>query len=332
MGEPNNVLNVYMSNAERIHSVLEYYLEEKLPPDWSICGADGFYTVKNSKGKMSHRQRDIIKRVKIGDSCYLLGIENQETINLIFPWRLLEMDCLGYERQIEEIQQKHMDDAVSFGKEDDYKYRFRKKDCLEPILNLILYWGKDKWKEPVSLREMMKMAGLSSGVQKMFQDYKVHIINMRRIPEKALQAMDSDLKYVIGLMKCAGSKDKYERFIQENREYFGRIPKSAVDVIDVCTNVKNVRKYLTFTHPSGAEEEEADMCKALDDIMKDAEKKGVRKGVRQGVKQGVGQVIRALVETCEELGLSKEMTVDKVTKKTSLSKRQAMEFVNQYWC
>lgn len=328
MGEPNNVLNVYMSKAARIRSVLEYYLKEKLPPDWNLCVAEGFYTVKNSKGKMSFRQRDIIRRVEAGEHSYRIGIENQETINLIFPWRLLEMDCLDYGRQIEEIQQKNMDNAVSFGKEDDYKYRFRKKDCLEPILSLTLYWGKEEWKEPVSLREMMKMAGLPPGVQKMFQDYKIHIIHMRRIPEKALQAMDSDLKYVIGLMKCAGSKDKYERFIQEHKDYFSRIPKSAVDVINVCTNIKDIMKHITFTCPAGAEEEEADMCKALDDIMRDAEKKGVRKGVRQGVKQ----MIQALVETCAELGLSKEMTVAKVTEKTSLSKKQAMEFINQYWC
>ena len=200
------------------------------------------------------------------------------------------------------------------------------------ILNLTLYGGKEEGKEPVSLENMMDMTALPYTLQKMFQDYKVHIIHMRRIPEKALRAMDSDLKYVIGLMKCAGSKDKYERFIQQNKEYFSSIPKSAVDVIDVCTNVKNVRKYLTFTRPAGADEEEADMCKALDDIMRDAEKKGVRKGVRQGVKQGVKQVIQALVETCEELGLSKEMTVDRVTRKTSLSKRKAAEYVNQYWC
>lgn len=73
--------------------------------------------------------------------------------------------------------------------------------------------------------------------------------------------------------------------------------------------------------------ENADMCRALDEIKKDAEKNGVKKGVRQGVKQ----VIKALVKTCEEFGLSKEMTVQKVRKEFSLSKSKATEYVNQYW-
>ena len=36
MGEPNNVLNVYMNRPDRLRSVLEYYLGEKLPDKWSF--------------------------------------------------------------------------------------------------------------------------------------------------------------------------------------------------------------------------------------------------------------------------------------------------------
>ena len=127
MGEANNVFNVFMSKPERIRSVLEYYLKEKLSEDWKCEDANGFYALHNSKGKVSHRQRDIIKRVTTAEGSYLLGIENQETRNLIFPWRLLQM----------------------------------------------------------------------------FQDYKVNLVNMRYIPERELEQMDSDLRYILGLMRCA---------------------------------------------------------------------------------------------------------------------------------
>ena len=42
------------------------------------------------------------------------------------------------------------------------------------------------------------------------------------------------MKYVLGIMKHTKSSKKYEMYIRENREYFLRIPKSAVDVIDAC--------------------------------------------------------------------------------------------------
>nr|WP_304710229.1 hypothetical protein [uncultured Acetatifactor sp.] len=34
MGKPNNALAVYMNRPDRIRSVLEYYIGEKLPRDW----------------------------------------------------------------------------------------------------------------------------------------------------------------------------------------------------------------------------------------------------------------------------------------------------------
>ena len=84
--------------------------------------------------------------------------------------------------------------------------------------------------------------------------------------------MDSDLKYVLGIMKCSESRKKYERYIWENREYFSRIPKSALDVIDVCTNIKGLKEHMQFRVNKDGEEE--------------AEKQGVRKGVKQGRQQG----------------------------------------------
>lgn len=64
MGEPNNALNAYMGRPDRIRSVLEYYIGEKLPEDWSMEKEDSFYTIRNSKGKLSFRQRDGIKRIR----------------------------------------------------------------------------------------------------------------------------------------------------------------------------------------------------------------------------------------------------------------------------
>ena len=99
----------------------------------------------------------------------------------------------------------------------------------------MLYWGKKKWGRPLSLFEMTDdISALPLKMQQLAGDYRVHIIHMRQIPEEALQKMDSDLKYVLGIMKHTRSLKKYEMYIRENREYFLRIPKSAVDVIDVC--------------------------------------------------------------------------------------------------
>ena len=188
MGQKNIVLKTYMNKPERIQSVLEYYTKEKLPEDWaSRCEEEsGFYPVVNSKGVITHRERDILKRVKTASGSYLLGIENQEKINLIFPWRLMQMDCLAYERQIEEIQErnkrKYKEQNIKYSQNDDYMYKFYQKDRLEPIINLVLYWGKKPWKTPKGLRDMTSTTHMSQGMQQMFEDYKIHLMSYMPSP------------------------------------------------------------------------------------------------------------------------------------------------------
>ena len=140
-------------------------------------------------------------------------------------------------------------------------------------------------------------------------DYRVHLIHMRSIPDPELEKMGSDLKYVLGLMKRTGSKKKYVEYIQKNREYFSRIPKSAVDVIDACTNIKNIREHLQFQDAqiTRSGEEEADMCYALDAIIRDAEKKGKRQGARQGIDR-TNRLIQLLLADGRQDDLLKSTT------------------------
>lgn len=285
MGEPNNVLNAYMNNPHRIRSVLEYYTGEKLPEDCIMEEENAFYPIRTAKGKISFRQRDRMKRIRTADFSFLLGLENQESVNLIYPWRLMELDCRAYGMQIERLQMKNKNEKAVYEGGDDFKYRYKKNDILEPVLNLTLYWGKKEWKSPRTLLDMTWIGKLPVNLVQLCGDYRAHIISMRYIPEEALEKMDSDLKYVLGIMKCTRSRKKYVEYIHKNREYFSRIPKTAVDVIDACTNIGNIRKYLKFTVNS-ENVKEADMCKAVDDIEKYAKKQGVKQGEKQGVKQG----------------------------------------------
>lgn len=279
MGEPNNVLNAYMNKPDRLQSVLEYYLGEKLQEDWTFEEEDGFYAARKADGRISFRQRDRIKRVRIGKAAFLLGLENQYSVNLIYPWRLMELDCHAYGVQIEKVQKKNRAEKESYDGGDDFKYRYKKEDRLEPVLNLTLYWGKQKWESPLSLGEMTTLKELPLKLCQLFGDYRVHLIHMRKIPEEALEQMDSDLKYVLGIMKCTGSRKKYEAYILEHSDYFSRIPKSAFDVINVCTNIKDIGEQMQFIL-NEQNEEVADMCKALQDIKTYAEKQGRKQGER----------------------------------------------------
>lgn len=287
MGEPNNALKVYMNRPDRIRSVLEYYLGKKLPEDWKCEETGGYTTIRNRKGKLSFRERDYFGEVHAWGTCFKLGLENQNSVNLTYPWRLMELDCLTYGSELEDIMEKNAADDIKYGPNDDFKYRYRGKDCLKPVLNLMLYWGRKKWEGPLSLRGMMgNMDALPEKIRLLVGEYRVNIVSMRFISEEDLQKMDSDLKYVLGILKHTASSVRYERYIWENREYFSRIPRSAVDVIDACSNIKEIKACLSYIVNPESGEEEANMCEALEGIKKEALKKGIKQGEKRGEKRG----------------------------------------------
>lgn len=54
-------------------------------------------------------------------------------------------------------------------------------------------------------------------------------------------------------------------------------------------------------------------------------------GMAQGVERGVAQGVKALVETCKELGLSKEDTLARTENKFDLKNEDAEEYLLKYW-
>ncbi len=299
MGEPNAALNVYMSKKDRISDICEYYMGEKIPPDCEIEEGDRFYSLKDGK-KLTHRERDRIKKIKDTKGIkFFLGIENQMTFNLTFPQRLLEMDSLEYRRQVQEIQEQNKKSKVKYTQRDDFKYNFRRTDRLKPVLNLKLYWGKSESGLPFSLEDIMDMRGVSKTMKRLFNNYRVHTVSMLEIPDEALWKMDSDIKYVVGVLKRTGAGRKYEQFILENKDYFERMPSDAYEVIRVCANIRGIEKYLELKKENG--EERVDMCRAIYEIKRDARREGKREGKQEGMQCGRQNDILELLKECGEV-------------------------------
>ena len=77
--------------------------------------------------------------------------------------------------------------------------------------------------------------------------------------------------------------------------------------------------------------------------MESAERRGLAKGEELGQKLGqkIGQKIgeerereygiQVLIETCQEMGFAKEMTMKKIMEKYNLTSEEAQEKTSQYW-
>ncbi|WP_455618120.1 hypothetical protein [Eisenbergiella sp.] len=70
--------------------------------------------------------------------------------------------------------------------------------------------------------------------------------------------------------------------------------------------------------------EEEEMRKIRASEYKSGKEEGIVQGIEQGIEQG-------LVETCKELGVSFEQTVEKLKLRFGISEQEAQEKVRYYW-
>lgn len=73
------------------------------------------------------------------------------------------------------------------------------------------------------------------------------------------------------------------------------------------------------------------MCKALEDLYHDGLEKGKKEGIKEGIKEGERSGMKALVETCRDLGVPKETAVSQLIVRFAMEKEDAWESVNRYW-
>ncbi len=78
-------------------------------------------------------------------------------------------------------------------------------------------------------------------------------------------------------------------------------------------------------------EEVKDMCKALEELMKDELEACRKKGLTEGRAEGRIDGMRALIETCHELGLTQEETLNKLKQKFELEQTAAKKYLVRFW-
>ena len=65
------------------------------------------------------------------------------------------------------------------------------------------------------------------------------------------------------------------------------------------------------------------MCRAITELIQDGKLEGIALGIEQGSK--------ALIETSQELGSTRELTLGRLMQKLQLSEETAGEYMEKYW-
>lgn len=159
---------------------------------------------------------------------------------------------------------------------------------LFPIIEIVLYWGKDKWRGNHDSRHLFKRRKISENTWKYIDDIKVHLFEMRHLPEEVRKLFKSDMRIVVD-------------FLAEGESYYSErkiVHKAAlIKMIKVLSGEKledgEVEKWLEERQIK--EEDEVIVCELFDQY----ERKGRAEGLSQGI---IKARIEDILELLKDLG------------------------------
>lgn len=276
----------YMSNPRFFSDAFNYYFfhgEKVVKPEELTVQDIAEIALPYGNGEddiiiPAQKFRDNLKKWTImtsRDATYmLLGVENQANVHYAMPIRNMLYDALNYSSQVEAIGKKHRRRKDIEG--DEFLSGFKKQDKVKPIFTLVIYWGTKEWDAPKSLYEMMDIKEEMIGIIKEYvDDYKLHVIVPNEIEN--FEQFSTELGYCLRYIQSSTSRLKLEQLLKDHKDVYSRFDKVSGKLIQVVTN--------TILPKEAEREDSINMCKAIEDMMKDAEAKGTEKAVLETAKR-----------------------------------------------
>ena len=230
----------------------------------------------NGKAVSVQKYRDILKKLTVmrdGRATYLiLGIENQSEIHYAMPVRNMLYDAIQYANQVEEIVKMHKANK-DYGTRAEFLSGFHGTDKLSPIITLTLYFGADEWVAP---RDLHSMLSVDEEMLRFVDNYHLHLIAPAEIADEDFPKFKTELSVLLRYIKCSKDKQKLKDMVSGSTD-LGSVSKETVDLINLLTNSQ-----LRYND----EEENVNMCKALDDWMSEVRAEGVAEGEAKGRAEG----------------------------------------------
>lgn len=227
------------------------------------------------------RIRDCVRKAAFGVNFAIIGIESQEVTDYSIPLRNMAYDVGEYEKQAMKIRKevRRNYQGISAG---EYLYGFRKESRLYPVVTFILYSGEEEWDGPKSLYEMLDFTGIPAGLKKMIPDYRVNVIDIRKLKDTSV--FKTDVRQVFDFIRCAKDKKALQELV-ENDDYYRNMEEDAFDVVSRYTNMVKLIETKEYYRKEGR----VDMCKAIMDWLEESREEGREEGRQQGKEQGMRQ-------------------------------------------
>ena len=235
--------------------------------------------------KNTHREqiRDVAKLwEKKGVIFSFIGIENQTSLDRDMILRVISYDGATYKNQI--------------GNEHIY-----------PVFTIVIYWGKNEWKVPTTLKERIECP---TEIIDVVSDYKFKLIDMARLSDEEIDKFRDDFKFIAGILSKKRNYRPHDLDIKH--------PEEVLDLLDAVLHDDRFKIMKSEIVRIKTEGREVDMCEFLDELEKRGMEKGIEQGIEQGMEKGEEQATFRIAKNFKD----SKVDVEIIVKATGLTKEQ----------
>lgn len=137
-----------------------------------------------NEAKLYSMERDVSKLWKHGTiNIACIGAENQVKKDLNMPLRVIAYDGAEYKKQVN-----------------------KKRTELYPVITLVLYFGKQKWRKPRSLLERIKVL---PELKPFVSDYKINVFDISHMTTQDVALFKNDFKVVVDYFAQVNESGSY---------------------------------------------------------------------------------------------------------------------------
>lgn len=172
MGEKDlteKLLEDYEDIFADIVNVLLFDGEQRVKPE--SLASSNVHSMYKADGKIHEQERDVLKTWKeLNVEIALFGLENQTKVEKLMPFRIFGYEGASYRGQL-----------------------LNKKESVYPVITLVLYFGKERWNQPKTLKELINVP---KGLEEYVNDLKINVFEISWLSEEQISKFTSDFKVV----------------------------------------------------------------------------------------------------------------------------------------
>lgn len=187
-----------------------------------------------------------------------------------------------------------------------------------PIVEMVLYWGKERWKKKFGIHEIC-CEKVPEELKKYIDDIKVHIWEMRYLPKEIRERFHSDMRIVLDYLAEGNAYRSRQKIIHK---------EALIRMINVLSGEDDaVAETNILQKMNIREEDEITVCELFEQYVR----QGRQEGMQEGMQQERQNSIKALIITCMEFGADYLTTAEKVKQRFQMSDENVMENMKLYW-